>query len=319
MLFNSWKFVLFFGVILAIYWLLDRKKQNVILVAGSYLFYSVWDWRFTALLLGTTWVGFVCGSRIHSAIAPGGRKFFVFLSVAYNLGTLAVFKYFGFFAVNLQVLLGRLGFETNPLYLEIILPVGISFFNFHVLSYTIDIYRRELEPSPSFMDFALFVSFFPLLVAGPIERAKHLLPQIQAARTPSWDAAGQGVWLFFWGIFKKVVVAENLAPLVDKGFGASATLDFTELYLVLIAFAFQIYCDFSGYTDMARGCARMMGFDLLKNFNLPYFATDPSDFWKRWHISLSSWLRDYLYISLGGNRKGRFFTYRNLFVTMVIG
>lgn len=319
MLFNSWKFFLFFGIVLALYWLLDRKKQNVLLVGASYLFYSAWDYRFTALLFATTFLGFHCGRKIRWAASDRERKAYLLVSVLYNLGTLAVFKYFGFFTDNMQILLSRLGLEAGHFHLDIILPVGISFFNFHVLSYTIDLYRKEIEPSPRFMDFALFVSFFPLLVAGPIERAKHLLPQIYASRSLGFTAARQGIWLLFWGLWKKVFVAENLAPLVDKGFAQSAALSFTELYLILIAFAFQIYCDFSGYTDMARGCARLMGFDLLKNFNLPYFATDPSDFWKRWHISLSSWLRDYLYFGLGGNRRGKLMTYRNLFLTMAIG
>lgn len=319
MLFNSWRYLLFFAAVLGVYWLLDRKKQNVLLVLASYFFYGVWDWRFTGLLLGTTIVGFVCGRKIHEAAAAKDRRFWLILCVVYNLGTLAVFKYLGFFLDNFLALLARFGVESEPVFLRIILPVGISFFNFHVLSYAIDLYRKEIEPTPRFADFALFVSFFPLLVAGPIERAKHLLPQIAAPRRLDGMMVRQGLWLLFWGLWKKVFVAENLSPYVDQAFANSAALSLPELYLAAVAFAFQIYCDFSGYTDLARGSAKLMGFDLLNNFNLPYFAANPSDFWKRWHISLSSWLRDYLYISLGGNRKGKAKTYRNLFLTMVIG
>jgi D-alanyl-lipoteichoic acid acyltransferase DltB (MBOAT superfamily) len=203
--------------------------------------------------------------------------------------------------------------------LNVILPVGISFFSFHVLSYVIDLHRRQIQPTPRFADFALFVAFFPLLVAGPIERARHLIPQITGPRRLDAKMAREGGWLLFWGLWKKVFVAENLAPFVDSLFSRSATLSLAELYLAAFAFAFQIYCDFSGYTDLARGSAKLMGFELLANFRLPYFAANPADFWRRWHISLSSWLRDYLYIALGGNRKGKSTTFRNLFLTMAIG
>jgi alginate O-acetyltransferase complex protein AlgI len=319
MLFNSWKFFVFFGCVLAIYWFLDRKKQNILLIICSYLFYAAWDYRFTILLLGTTVIGYLCGHGIHYSRTQTARRAYLVFCVVYNLGTLVVFKYSGFFIDNFIRLLSEFHVHVDPVILGIVLPVGISFYNFHVLSYTIDLYRREIEPTPSILDFSLFVAFFPLLVAGPIERAKHLLPQIEAQRTPSSAIFREGAWLVFWGLWKKVFVAENLAPLVNAVFDKSATVSLPELYFAALAFAFQIYCDFSGYTDMARGCARLLGFDLLRNFDLPYFAANPSDFWKRWHISLSSWLRDYLYISLGGNRGGTIFTYRNLFLTMLIG
>jgi D-alanyl-lipoteichoic acid acyltransferase DltB (MBOAT superfamily) len=236
-----------------------------------------------------------------------------------NLGLLAFFKYFNFFIESLEGLLSRVGMDASGLRLDIVLPVGISFYTFQTMSYTIDVYRREMPPAKRFLDFALFVAFFPQLVAGPIERARALLPQMENPRHLDRKTFGKGVWLIFFGLWKKILVADNLARYVDHVFETSASVDAGAAYLGVIAFAFQIYCDFSGYSDIARGVSRIMGFELMRNFDLPYFARNPTDFWKRWHISLSSWLRDYLYIPLGGNRASKWKIYRNLMLTMLLG
>ncbi len=243
----------------------------------------------------------------------------MFFSILGNLSILGFFKYFNFFAANLQALLYSTGISLHPVFLSIILPVGISFYTFQTMSYTIDIYRHKMEPTRKFFDFALFVAFFPQLVAGPIERARHLLPQILYSRKVTLDNFYEGCYLIFWGLFMKIFVADNLARIVDPVFASQGPYNGVRVLLALYSFAFQIFCDFAGYSNIARGLGRVMGFDIMVNFNLPYFAKNPSDFWKRWHISFSSWLRDYLYIPLGGNRKGSFFTYRNLAITMLLG
>jgi len=240
-------------------------------------------------------------------------------SLSTNLGLLAFFKYYNFFVESLTGLLATAGLDATGWRLDLVLPVGISFYTFQTLSYTLDVYRGRLEPTRDPLDFALFVAFFPQLVAGPIERAKRLLPQIQRPRRIGAAAVDSALFLIAWGLWKKVVVADNLAAIVDPVFAGSADVSAAMAYLAVVAFAFQIYCDFSGYTDIARGLARLLGFELMLNFNLPYFARNPSDFWRRWHISLSTWLRDYLYISLGGNRGPSWFVYRNLMLTMVLG
>jgi D-alanyl-lipoteichoic acid acyltransferase DltB (MBOAT superfamily) len=232
---------------------------------------------------------------------------------------LGFFKYFDFFASSLQSLFGLFGLSPDPTYLNIILPVGISFYTFQTMSYTIDIYRKEIEPTRKFFDFALFVSFFPQLVAGPIERAKNLLPQILSPRTLSLDKFYEGAFLIFWGLFLKVFIADNLASIVDPVFGGGAPYNGVKVLLASYAFAFQIFCDFAGYSSIARGLGKCMGFEIMVNFRVPYFSASPREFWQRWHISLSTWLRDYLYISLGGNRKGSLTTYRNLSITMILG
>ncbi|MCB0339348.1 MAG: MBOAT family protein, partial [Bdellovibrionales bacterium] len=278
-----------------------------------------WDVRFLSLILLSTIIDYFCGLKIAQSSEPRIRKRYVTISVFSNLLILGFFKYFDFFVTNANYLAAQLGLSTQLPLLEIILPVGISFYTFQTMSYAIDIYRKEVEPTQSFLDFALFVSFFPQLVAGPIERAKNLLPQVLGQRLITLDKFYSGAFLCFWGLFKKVYVADNLAPLVNSVFSRSAGLHGPDIIIALYAFAFQIYCDFSGYTDIARGTAKMMGFDLMFNFRLPYFASNPSEFWKRWHISLSSWLRDYLYIPLGGSKSRRWLTYRNLFLTMLLG
>lgn len=246
------------------------------------------------------------------------RKFFLWFSVIVNLGILGFFKYFNFFTANFEQLLNSVGFEADFFTVNVLLPVGISFYTFQTMSYSIDIYRGKMEPTSNFIRFAAYVSFFPQLVAGPIERASNLLPMFDRKRNVSWDDLSSGLMLFLWGFYKKTVVADNLAPIADRVF-ANPSADPAEIMAGVLAFTFQIYGDFSGYTDMARGVARMLGFDLMLNFNMPYFSRTPSEFWERWHISLSSWLRDYLYIPLGGNRSGAIMTYRNLMLTMLIG
>ncbi len=267
---------------------------------------------FMAVLAGFT---ALAGTWSPEARARG----FLAASVVFNLGLLGIFKYFNFFADSFADFAGLFGWDPGFVTLNVILPVGISFYTFQTMSYTIDIYRGEMEPTSDFIRFAIFVSFFPQLVAGPIERARHLLPQFSVPRAITRDNLQAGAMLFLWGFFKKVVIADNLAPISERVFADPAGAAPGEIFVGVLAFTFQIYCDFSGYSDMARGAARMLGFDLMLNFNLPYFARTPSEFWARWHISLSTWLRDYLYIPLGGNRLSPLLTYRNLMLTMLLG
>lgn len=320
MLFNSVSFFVFFTVLYTLYLRFDHKKQNLLLLIGSYIFYGAWDWRFLSLIFFSTFVDYLCGLRIHNESDERKRKFFLGLSLFTNLSLLGFFKYFNFFIDSFVSLFALFGVEIQSTYLNIILPVGISFYTFQTMSYTIDIYRRKMEPAKDFSDFALFVAFFPQLVAGPIERASHLLPQILKPRKVTLELFYQGAFLVYWGIFLKVFIADNLATIVDPVFAGKPGSENGVIVLIAIyAFAFQIYCDFAGYSYVARGLCKCMGFDIMVNFNVPYFAKNPQDFWKRWHISLSSWLRDYLYISLGGNKNGQWKTYRNLTLTMLIG
>lgn len=319
MLFNSFQFLVFFIIVYSLYLLFNHKWQNRLLLVASYVFYGAWDWRFLSLIVISTVLDYICGLKIENSTEKRKKKFFLFLSIFGNLGILGFFKYFNFFASTLQTLLGQIGFSIHPRFLHIILPVGISFYTFQTMSYTIDIYKGELKPTKKFFDFALFVSFFPQLVAGPIERAKHLLPQMLKPRKVTLEKFYEGLYLIFWGLFQKVFVADNLARIVDPVFSNGAPYNGAMVLLALYAFAFQIFCDFAGYSNIARGLGKCMGFEIMVNFNLPYFATNPSEFWQRWHISLSSWLKDYLYIPLGGNRKGAFHTYRNLLITMLLG
>ncbi len=319
MLFNSFEFWAFFAIVLAGLYLLPRRGVNIFLLLASYVFYAAWDARFLVLLFISTVVDYIVGLRLHGSDDPRARKLWLLLSLATNLGILAFFKYVGFFAESLQALLEPSGVRMAPWAMEVILPVGISFYTFQTLSYTIDIYRRQLAPTRNIIDFGLYVAFFPQLVAGPIERATHLLPQIQRPRRATLDEISSGAWLSLWGLFKKVVIADNLAPLVDAVYAPGVSSTGAEVLLASYAFTFQIYCDFSGYTDIARGVARIMGYDLMRNFNVPFLSASMSEFWRRWHISLSTWLRDYLYIPLGGNRRGTTRTQFNLMATMVLG
>ena len=318
MLFTELQFWVFFGVVLALYTVLPHRGQNRMLLVASYLFYAAWDWRFLGLIVLSTGVDYLVGLRLAQENEEGRRRALLTVSLVTNLGMLGIFKYLGFFVGGFSDMLVAIGLAADPAVLGIVLPVGISFYTFQTLSYTIDVYRRDLEPSDDVLDFALFVAFFPQLVAGPIERASNLLPNIARPRRITWDGVSRGAVLCLLGLIKKVVIADGVAGSVDAVFtGADPTR--WDVIVGSWLFAVQIYGDFSGYTDIARGVAMILGFGLMRNFAQPYFAANPQEFWRRWHISLSTWLRDYLYISLGGNRGGRVATYRNLMLTMVLG
>jgi alginate O-acetyltransferase complex protein AlgI len=320
MLFNSWDFVAFFVGVYALYLLAsDYRHQNLLLLLASYYFYAAWNWRFLLLLLGSTVLDYVCALKIDSSGSPAVRKRFLVASIVGNLTLLGFFKYFNFFLDSLEPVVGRLGFTVEQLHLDIVLPVGISFYTFQEMSYTIDVYRREIRATRRFLDFALFVAFFPHMVAGPIMRASTLLTQFFRPRTVTRQHVVSAGWLILWGLWKKIVVADNMAFVADPIFEGSASTPWLRAYVGTVAFAVQIYADFSAYSDIARGVSRLLGIELMQNFNLPYFAVNPSDFWRRWHISLSNWLRDYLYIPLGGSRGTPGKTYRNLFLTMALG
>ncbi len=319
MLFNSLPFLGFIAILLLVYPWLDHRRQNIFLLAASYFFYGYWDWRFTFLLFGNTIVNFWVGDRIYASNGKKQKKLFLSISIAVNLGILGFFKYFNFFINSADNLLNALGLNPQMSTLNIILPVGISFYTFQAMSYVIDIYRGSLKPTESFVDFALFKAFFPQLVAGPIERARNLLPQISKPRQIMLQDILTGLNLVLLGYFKKVAIADSLSPIVEKIFASPGTMSSGQLWTGVYAFTFQIYGDFSGYTDIARGIARILGFELILNFNAPYLSRNIAEFWRRWHISLSSWLRDYLYISMGGNRRGKARTYANLMVTMFLG
>jgi alginate O-acetyltransferase complex protein AlgI len=320
MVFNSLVFLVFLTIVLTIYYQLKHRAQNVLLVIASYVFYGWWDWRFLGLLLFSTFFDYWCALRLEAGSDPRKRKWFLAFSMAMNLGVIGLFKYFNFFADSFAEVLQTFGMQADLPTLHVILPVGISFYTFLSMSYTIDVYRRELKATRNPLDFMLYVSFFPHLVAGPIVRAKDLLPQCQQPRTIQREQVIDGVWLCLVGYLKKIVIADRLAPFVDWGFSSGhAPYPDATSWLVLYAFAFQVYGDFSGYSDIARGLAKLMGFELVHNFKAPYLVSNPAAFWKNWHISLSVWLRDYLYIPLGGNRLGGLKTIRNLMITMVLG
>ncbi len=320
MLFNSWIFVVFFLVVFGLYRHLSHCGQNRLLLVASYAFYGYWDWRFLSLIFLSTVVDYAVANGIDASNVVWRRKSLLAISMVTNLGLLGIFKYYGFFASECVSLLNSLGVSASLPSLQVVLPVGISFYTFQTMSYTIDVYRREIPAERNLLDFMLFVSFFPQLVAGPVERTKKLLPQILNPRVYTPAAFSEGLYHIVIGLFKKVIVADNMAQIVNTIFATSTTeLTGAECLLGVYAFAFQIYGDFSGYSSMAQGIARWLGFDLMTNFQMPYFAVSPSDFWRRWHISLSQWLRDYLYISLGGNRFGKWITYRNLLLTMLLG
>jgi D-alanyl-lipoteichoic acid acyltransferase DltB (MBOAT superfamily) len=320
MVFNSIAFLVFCAIVLPLYYLLPFRRQNYLLLLASYFFYGWWDWRFTLLLFSTTAIDYWVAQRIDRTDDPVARKRFLTISIVANLTALGTFKYFNFFSGTLETALHGIGISADWPTLNIILPVGISFYTFLSMSYTIDVYRREIQPAQYFADFALFVSYFPHLVAGPIVRASFLLPQCARPRTIKPDEVVNGLWLILIGFVKKIVIADHLARIADTGFtGQAPPVADANAWWFVLAFAFQIYGDFSGYSDIARGLAKIMGFELVENFRAPYLVAGPSEFWKNWHISLSTWLRDYLYIPLGGNRYGRFKTYRNLMITMVLG
>jgi alginate O-acetyltransferase complex protein AlgI len=319
MLFNTIQFGVFFLTVFFLYLVLPHKWQNRMLLVASYFFYACWDYRFLTLIFISTTVDFFVGKWIYETPDRRRKKHILFWSILFNLGFLGFFKYYGFFAESLRGLLGAFGLHVGITTLHIVLPVGISFYTFQSMSYTFDIYRDELKPTNNYFDFALCVAFFPHMVAGPIQRAQSLIDQVTTPRTISKDNFTEGFYLIIWGLFKKMVVADNMSLIVEPIFAQSSGFTTGQVFIGALGFAFQIYGDFSGYSDIARGTARLLGFNLMVNFNLPYFATSPQDFWRRWHISLSTWLRDYLYVSLGGNRKGEARTYFNLMITMVLG
>ena len=318
MLFTQIEFFVFFAVVLAALAVVkDHGMRKRLLLAASYYFYAYWDWRFLSLILISTTVDYLVALGLARTTAPRGRKALLVTSLVCNLGILGFFKYFNFFVESFQGILGAIGLHVGTL--RIVLPIGISFYTFQTLSYTIDVYRGRLEPCRNVFDFALFVAFFPQLVAGPIVRASEFLPQLRSnPRVGAYDVF-LGFRQFTIGLFKKVFIADHIALYVDYVFGNAGAFGAASTWLAVLAYGLQIYCDFSGYSDMAIGAARVMGYHLPTNFRLPYLATSVTDFWHRWHISLSTWLRDYLYIPLGGNRKGRRRTYVNLFVTKVLG
>jgi alginate O-acetyltransferase complex protein AlgI len=318
MLFNSFTFVVFLAVVLPLYYALSCRGQNRMLMLASCVFYGAWSLWFLGLLLISIFVDYALGHAIHTAHNPTRRKWLVAASCVLNLGVLAFFKYANFLVGSTTGLLQLLHLPVPSIYVNVLLPIGISFYTFHSMSYIIDIYRRVLIPLHRFSDYALYVLYFPQLVAGPIARANFLIPQIHNPRQVTYDGIVQGSWLMLWGFFKKLVIADNAALVADSVFSAPATSGLTCL-VGIYAFALQIYGDFSGYTDIARGIAKLMGIELSFNFNLPYLAKNPAELWRRWHISLSTWLRDYLYIPLGGNRHGEIKTYRNLLLTMLLG
>jgi len=321
--FNSAEFLVFLPVVLLVYSLVFRREspRDLWLLAASYFFYMSWDWRYAGLILFSTVIDFVLGARMAAEQRASRRKLLVTMSLVVNLGLLALFKYFDFFMNTTQGVLGLFGVEGAQLpHVRLLLPVGISFYTFQSLSYTIDLYRREIPPERNFVKFALFVSFFPRLVAGPIVRASEFLPQLQTTPEISDKRSVRGAARIFRGLFKKIVFADLLAGFgVDTVFADPSEYSSATLLLAVYGYSFQIYNDFSGYSDIAIGAADMLGFKIPENFNRPYLSRNPREFWTRWHISLSTWLRDYLYVSLGGNRSGPTATKRNLLITMVLG
>jgi D-alanyl-lipoteichoic acid acyltransferase DltB (MBOAT superfamily) len=320
MIFNSFEYLLFFPIVFAIYWGLlsnSRPLQNSFLLIASYFFYGFWSVGFAGLLILSTLIDYLYGFGVNSK-SKTKSKIFLWLSIVNNLGILGLFKYYNFFVVEFQTLFETFGITLSIETLNIVLPIGISFYTFHGMSYVIDIYRRERKPVKNFIDYSLFVSFFPLLVAGPIERANHLLPQIQKNRVFNYSKAVEGCRLIIWGLFKKIVIADNCAYFANNILNNYHEHSGSSLFVGIVFFTIQIYADFSGYSDMASGSAKLLGFDLLTNFRFPYFSRNLAEFWKRWHISLSSWFRDYLYIPLGGSKKGLTRTLINTFIIFIV-
>jgi len=321
MLFNSIDFAIFLPVVFFLYWFVANKNlklQNLLIVVASYIFYGWWDWRFLSLVLFSTLIDYSVGVRLSKEENVLKRKVLLWISILVNLGFLGFFKYYNFFLDNFISAFSFFGTEINANSLNIVLPVGISFYTFQTLSYTIDVYKRKLEPTKNFIAFAAFVSFFPQLVAGPIERATNLLPQFYKKRTFDYDKAIDGLRQILWGLFKKIVIADNSAKIANEIFNNSGDYSGSTLVLGALFFTFQIYGDFSGYSDIAIGTSRLFGFNLKQNFAFPYFSRDIAEFWRRWHISLSTWFRDYLYIPLGGSRGGIWMKVRNTFIIFIV-
>lgn len=322
MLFNTIEFFIFLPTVYVLYWFIVHKTlklQNLLILVSSYVFYGWWDYRFLSLILLSTVVDYFIALRMAGSTNARNRKLLLWGSMLFNLGMLGFFKYYNFFVDSWVSAFQNAGFTMEHTWtLQIILPVGISFYTFQTMSYTIDVYRRQLQPTRDFISFASFVSFFPQLVAGPIERATNLLPQILQKRTFSYDRSVQGLRLILWGLFKKVVIADSLAPYVNDIFANYTEYDGGTLWLGAVYFAVQIYCDFSGYSDIAIGVSKLFGFELMSNFKFPYFSRNIGEFWRRWHISLSTWFRDYLYIPLGGSRNGKWASLKNIFIIFIV-
>lgn len=322
MIFNSATFLIFFVLFFFLYWWINRRfgtsARNAFTILASYIFYGWWDWRFLGLIVASSACDYLVGRGLEKAVQKGRRKLLLLISLAVNLGILAFFKYFNFFVDSFSQLFTLFGIHLHPSTLSIILPVGISFYTFQTLSYTIDVYRARIRATRDPIAFFAFVAFFPQLVAGPIERAGNLLGQFAEKKSFSYEAAVAGLRLVLWGLFKKIVIADNFGVLADQVFATQSSLSGLSVFAGTLFFALQIYADFSGYSDIAIGLARMMGFRLMTNFRTPYFSSSFREFWQRWHISLSTWFRDYLYIPLGGSRKGKLRTYANLFITFVL-
>ena len=321
MLFNSLDFAIFLPIVFILYWFIAGKKlssQNLLLLVASYFFYACWDWRFLFLLAFSTFLDYYTGIKISEAPNKRKKRSWLCCSIIINLGFLGFFKYYNFFAASFISSVEHLGIHLNPWTLSIILPLGISFYTFHGLSYVLDIFNNKIKPERNIIDYAVFVSFFPLLIAGPIERATHLLPQVKQKRVFDQAKAVDGLRQILWGLFKKIVIADNCAAYANMIFSNHTAYPGSTLLLGALFFTFQIYCDFSGYSDIAIGTARLFGINLLRNFAFPYFSRDIAEFWRRWHISLSSWFRDYLYIPLGGSRGGTWMKIRNTFIIFIV-
>lgn len=321
MLFNSIEYLIFFPLVFGLYWGLLGKRlvaQNTLILISSYVFYGWWDWRFLSLIIVSSLGDFLFAQRIESSQNERGRKLWLTASIVLNLGFLGYFKYANFFIAEFQALFASIGYHQEISSLNLILPVGISFYTFQTLSYTIDVYRKQMKATRDVLSFFTYVSFFPQLVAGPIERATNLLPQFIRQRSFDVELAKSGLRLILWGLVKKVVVADTCAGHVNFIFEHHEELNGSLLLLGGFYFAFQIYGDFSGYSDIAIGSARLLGFNLMRNFAYPYFSRDIAEFWRRWHISLSTWFRDYLYIPLGGSRAGKWFSLRNIFIIFIV-
>lgn len=320
MLFNSLDFAIFFPIVFALYWIVSKNLtlRNILLLVSSYVFYGWWDWRFLFLIAFSSIIDFIIGQKIYNTDNQKHRKRFLTLSLLVNLGFLVYFKYSNFFIDTFVDSFKLFGKDLEIGTLNIILPVGISFYTFQTLSYTIDIYRKQLKPTKDWLAFFSFVSFFPQLVAGPIERASHLLPQFYKTYKFNYNLVRSGLLLMAFGLFKKMVIADRAAFYVNEVYNNTDSHNGVSYLYATILFAFQIYCDFSGYSDIAIGASRTMGFDLMKNFDSPYFSKSITEFWRRWHISLSTWFRDYVYIPLGGSKKGKYKTYSNLFIVFLV-
>ena len=322
MIFNSLEFLLFLPTVFLLYWFVfnkNLKSQNFLILLSSYLFYGWWDYRFLSLIFLSTIVDYIIGLNIPKQNTERKKKLLLWSSLLFNISVLGFFKYYNFFVNSWVNLFSHIGYEIKSVWtLSIILPVGISFYTFQTMSYTIDVYKKNITPTKDFISFASFVSFFPQLVAGPIERAKNLLPQILNKRKFEYEQGVQGLRLILWGLFKKVVIADSLSPLVDEIFSNYSNFGGGTLWLGVVYFSFQIYCDFSGYSDIAIGTSKLFGFELMSNFKFPYFSRNIGEFWRRWHISLSTWFRDYLYIPIGGSKEGKWKSIRNIFIIFLV-